>query len=59
MAIGSVIERSGTISVYDERGVLLFSRSGALLGYTPSTLTIRQGSETKTFDARGVLKFSR
>lgn len=59
MAIGSAIERSGTISVYDERGVLLFSRSGSLMGYTPSSLTIRQGAETKTYDARGVLKFSR
>ena len=59
MAIGSATERNGSVSVYDERGRVIFIRSGTLMGYTGATVTIRNGSSVTTYNDRGAVKFIR
>ena len=60
MAIGTVSQRGSLIYVYDERGHLLFTQSGELVGYTGSTISVRRGgSLTYVYDDRGRLLFTR
>ena len=35
MAIGSAVQRGNSVNVYNERGVMLFSKVGANLSDTP------------------------
>ena len=37
MAIGSAVQRGNSVNVYNERGVMLFSKVGELIGYTGTT----------------------
>lgn len=54
MAIGSAVQRGSMIYAYDERGRMLWSRSGdALHGYTGATVSIRRGAMVYTYDERG------
>lgn len=58
MAIGSVIQRSGSLVVYDERGhqtgmVLTASGDSELQGYTSSTVSVRRGNLVLTYNERG------
>ena len=65
MAIGSVIERGSYISVYDERGHVLFSKTrgsgqkDGLLGFTGGTVTARYGSIIYTYDEHGMRIYSK
>ncbi len=59
MGIGSVDEKYGQVRVFDENGRLLFVRSGDLMGYTGSTVTIRVMDTNQTYDAAGRLKYVR
>ena len=45
MAIGSAVQRGNSVNVYNERGVMLFSKVGELIGYTGTTVTIRRGNQ--------------
>jgi hypothetical protein len=47
------------VTVYDEKGSYLFSKSGELVGYTPTTVTIKEGSRNVTYDNKGSYKFSK
>jgi hypothetical protein len=47
------------VTVYDEEGSYLFSKSGELVGYTPTTVTIKEGSRNVTYDNKGSYKFSK
>ncbi len=42
MAIGSAVQRGNSVNVYNERGVMLFSKVGELIGYTGTTVTIAE-----------------
>lgn len=59
MGIGSVDEKYGQVRVFDENGRLLFVRSGDLMGYTGSTVTIRNMNMNTTYDAAGRVKYVR
>jgi hypothetical protein len=52
-------ENSGSVAVYDEKGNFLFSRSGQLVGFTPTSVTIKKGSQNEVYDNKGNFKFSR
>lgn len=57
MAIGSAVQRSNSVNVYNERGVMLFSKVGELIGYTGTTVTIRRGNQAITYSDKGIQKF--
>ena len=44
MAIGSAVQQGKFVCVYNEKGVMLFGKLGTLLGYTGSSVTVRQGN---------------
>jgi len=57
MAIGSVIERTGCLFVYDERGRQISTISvlsnDELRGYTGSTVSVQRGSFVFSYDEQG------
>lgn len=61
MAIASVVQRSSSAVVYDEKGKTLVTKNlgpdGRILGYTSSTststFTIQKGSSVFVFDEKG------
>lgn len=57
MAIASVVQRSSSAIVYDEKGKTLITKNlgsdGKILGYTSSTFTIQKGSSVFVFDEKG------
>jgi hypothetical protein len=63
--IGSAIERGSLVFVYDERGLMLYSKpkgSGpqdGLLGFTGSSVTIRSGSTATTYGPTGQMIYSK
>ena len=59
MAIGSATQQGSSVSVWSEKGRLLFARAGKLVAFTSGTVTVRVGSNNTTYDERGALKFSR
>lgn len=59
MAIGSATQQGSSVSVWSEKGRLLFAKAGKLVGFTSGTVTVRVGSNDMTYDDRGSLKFAR
>lgn len=57
--IASAKQSGNSVYVYNERGNLLFTRSGTLVGFTSSTVTIQSGSALYTYDERGNLMFTK
>ena len=57
MAIGSAIQKSGLIQVFNERGALLCTlfpgTDGILQGYTGTTISVRKGNVTRIYNERG------
>lgn len=56
MAIGSAVQRGNSVNVYNERGVMLFSKVGELIGYTGTTVTIRRGNQAITYRNTKILQ---
>ena len=52
-------ESASNVAVYDEKGTFLFSRSGQLVGFTPTSVTIKNGSRNEVYDNKGNFQFSR
>lgn len=50
MAIGSAVQQGKFVCVYNEKGVMLFGKLGTLLGYTGSSVTVRQGNFAITYN---------
>jgi hypothetical protein len=59
LAIASASQLGVSVRVYGDRGNLLFVKSGTLVGYTSSAVTVRFGSAATTYDERGSTKFVR
>ena len=59
MSIGSAMERGSAAYVYDEKGHLLFSKPGKLIGYTASTVSIPRVKAIYTYDPRGRQVFAK
>jgi len=57
--ISSVSESHGSIIVYDENGTEMFRRTGQLVGYTGSTVTVRDHNQNITYNNTGTEKFRR
>ena len=57
--IATAKQESSQVNVYDEKGNFMFSRSGELVGYTSTTVTIKEGSQNNTYDTESNFKFSR
>lgn len=53
--IGSAKQSGSTVYVYDEKGHTLFTKSGKLLGFTSSTVTVQSSSSSTqyTYDDKG------
>lgn len=58
--IGTAKQNGSSVSVYDEKGNYLFSKSGTLIGYTATTVTIKTSSGSQsTYDEKGSYLFSK
>ena len=57
--IGMAKQNGTMVEVYDENGSSLFSRTGELVGFTSSTVAIKDGSLICVYDATGSYQFSR
>ncbi|WP_198304372.1 hypothetical protein [Arcobacter vandammei] len=59
MAIGSAIEKTNFVHVYDEKGRQIFTKEykqkngDKLMGYTNSTVSIKKGKMLYTYDEKG------
>jgi len=59
MAISTAKQSGNTVYVYDERGSVLFQRSGTLMGYTSTTVTVKNGTTNYTYNDKGGVMFQR
>lgn len=59
MSIGSAMDRGSAVYVYDEKGHLLYSKPGKLVGYTASTVSIQRVKTVYTYDERGRQVFAK
>ena len=65
MAIASAIERGSLVFVYDERGLMLYSKpkgsgpTDGLLGFTSSSVTVRSGSTVFTYGPTGQIIYTK
>ena len=65
MAIASAVERGSQVFVYDERGLMLFTKANGsgphdgLLGFTGSSVTVRSGSVIITYGEYGQILYSK
>lgn len=53
MAISSAQQKGGTVYVFNEKGVQLWSKGGELKGYTGTSVSIQKGSTVFTFNEKG------
>lgn len=56
--IGYAIQHGKEVRVFDERGCLMFSKSGDLGGFTSSCVTVNQNGRTSVYDNRNCIKRS-
>ena len=61
MAITSAEQRGNVVFVYGERGKVLYTRPGTLLGYTGSSVTIANstGVYAQTYNEKGSVMYTR
>jgi predicted transcriptional regulator len=52
-------QENSHVVVYDEKGHRLFSKSGELVGFTASNVSIKEGSHVVVYDEKGHRQFSR
>ena len=59
--IASAKQDGSTVRVYNEKGSQLFSKTGILVGFTSSTVSIKDksGSTVRTFNEKGGQLFSK
>lgn len=57
--IAAAKQNGSSVDVYDENGHYLFSRSGILIGFTSTTVAIREGNYINVYASDGSFKFSR
>ena len=59
MAIATARQKGYSVYVYNEKGEIMFQKTGNLAGYTCSTVTVERGGRFETFDITGTLMFVR
>ena len=52
-------QTGGFVDLFDERNIHIIRVRGELHGYTPDTVTVRDGRLLKVYDTKGFMKFSR
>lgn len=53
-------KQQGTnVMVYSETGSFMFNKTGNLVGYTSSTVTVKQGGTTYIYGEHGEIKSTR
>jgi len=58
--IGSAKQDGNSVIVYDENGGYKFERNGELVGYTSSTVTVKDSiGSSITYGSEGEFKFER
>ena len=58
--IGIAKQNYDTVEVYDENGSFKFGKSGKLVGYTATTVSIETSSgKIEVYDENGSFKFSK
>lgn len=57
--IGYAEQKGSNVFVYNTNGGFLWNRTGNLMGYTSSTVTIKQGSTIMVCGERGEIKSTR
>lgn len=59
--IASAKQEGSTVRVYNEKGSMLFSKTGILVGFTSSTVSVKDtsGSTVRTYNEKGSLLFSK
>lgn len=58
--IGTVKDTGSQVEVYDERGSYMFSKSGSLVGYTATTVSVRTSSgRIEVYNERGSYQYSK
>lgn len=52
--IGTVLKKSSTIYVYDEKGHTLCTKSGGeIMGYTGTSFSVKKGNTVYIYDEKG------
>lgn len=59
MAITTAKQNGSSVYVYDDKGSVMFIRTGTLMGFTSSTVSIQNGSSLYVYDEHGSVKFIR
>jgi hypothetical protein len=57
--IGLAKQQGTSIYVYDTKGNFLFNKSGELLGFTSSTVSVKTGSSVYVYDSKGNFLFNK
>lgn len=57
--IGYAEQKGSEVYAFSETGGYKWCKSGILMGYTSSTVTIKKGHAIFTFDEQGEVKFIR
>lgn len=57
--IAATKQVGNNVRVYDERGLVLFSKCGTLIGYTSDTVSIKLNSTVWTYSATGRVLFGK
>ncbi|MCQ2562335.1 MAG: hypothetical protein MJ158_01810 [Alphaproteobacteria bacterium] len=59
MAIAAAKQNGNSVYVYSDNGNVLFVRTGTLMGFTGSTVSIQWGTSLYVYDETGNVKFVR
>ena len=57
--IGMAKQQGTNVMVYSETGSFMFNKTGDLVGYTSSTVTVKQGGTTYIYGEHGEIKSTR
>ena len=52
-------QQGPNVYVYSETGSFMFNKAGTLIGYTSTTVTVKQGGTTYVYGEHGEFKFSK
>ena len=56
--IGFAVQSGNQVKVYDENNSYMFSQTGFLAGYTPSSVAVTKNGRTSVYDNRNCYKCS-
>ena len=57
--IASAKQTGNSVKVYNEKGGCIFTKSGILVGFTSTTVTIKVGNASKTYNEKGACMFTK